>query len=243
LARAYGEHERGLNQRGSSQLSPGAAIASRQRMIASSSSPLRISPARIEKLVVIALCVTALLFHVVSRWPVSHAPGILVPEVPVQTPPRSVRLIERDGYQLTPLADYAIRARVLGTERYRIDGIADLVPLDLALGWRRMSDSGVLDRVHLFQVNRHFFYWMASGVIAADDAKISAANTHVIPADDAIRAELFELKEGDIVRLTGQLVEVTGPKGLTMRSSLRRDDSGDGACEIVYVQSVEREPR
>lgn len=84
---------------------------------------------------------------------------------------------------------------------------------------------------------------MPGGVVSPEAAKISAANTHVIPADDAVRAELFELKSGDVVRLTGQLVEVTGPKGFTMRSSLRRDDSGDGACEVLYVRGVEREPR
>jgi len=204
---------------------------------------MRLSPARIEKLVVVAVCLTAVLIHIVSRWPVSREPGVLVPEVPTQTPPRSVRLIERDAYQLTPLADYVIRARVLGTEHYRLDEVADLVPLDLALGWVSMSDSRILDRIHVFQTHRHFYYWMPGGVLSPDAAKTSAANTHVIPADDATRAELFELKAGDVVRLTGQLVEVTGPKGLTMRSSLRRDDSGDGACEILYVQSVEREPR
>jgi len=204
----------------------------------------RLSPARIEKLMVVAVCLTALLVHIVSRWPVSHEPGVLVPEVPTQTPPRSPRLIEHASpYQLTPLADYAIRARVLGTEHYRFDQVADLVPLDLALGWMSMSDSRILDRIHVFQSVRHFYYWMPGGVLPAEEAKVSAANTHVIPGDDAIRAELFELKEGDVVRLTGQLVEVTGPKGFTMRSSLRRDDSGDGACEILYVRSVEREPR
>ncbi len=206
----------------------------------------RFSAARVEKVVVIAACLTALLVYIVMRWPVSRDPGVLVAEVPTQTLPRSPRLIERDesdGYQLTPLADYTIRARVLGTERYRFDRIADLVPLDLALGWMSMSDSRVLDRIHVFQTSRRFYYWMPGGVVSPEAAKISAANTHVIPADDAVRAELFELKSGDVVRLTGQLVEVTGPKGFTMRSSLRRDDSGDGACEILYVRGVEREPR
>jgi hypothetical protein len=106
-----------------------------------------------------------------------------------------------------------------------------------------MSDSAVLDRTHVFQAQRHFYYVMPGGMISPEAAKVSAANTHVIPADDEIRAELLALKTGDVVRLTGQLVEVDGPKGMTMRSSLRRDDSGDGACEILYVRTVEREPR
>jgi hypothetical protein len=203
----------------------------------------RFAAARLEKLVVLAICLVALVGHAASRWPVSHGPGVLVAEGPAQTPPRSLRMIELGGYQLTPLADYSIRARVLGAERYRFDAIADLVPLDLALGWMSMSDSRVLDRTHLMQLRRHFYYQMPGGVLTPETAKISAANTHVIPSDDAVRRQLLELKEGDVVHLTGQLVEVTGPRGLTMRSSLRRDDSGDGACEILYVETVERDPR
>lgn len=203
----------------------------------------RISPARIEKLAVLLVCVVAMLMRLAIRWPVSREPGVLVAEEPAQTPPRSPRLIESGHYQLTPLADYSIRARVLGAEHYRFDQVADLVPIDLALGWMSMSDSRILDRIHLFQLGRRFYYWMPGGVLSAETAKISAANTHVIPADDEILRQLMELKEGDLVRLTGQLVEVTGPKGFTMRSSLRRDDSGDGACEILYVQRVQRDPR
>ena len=205
--------------------------------------PRRISAARLEQLAVLVVCVVAAVARIAHRWPVSREPGILVAEAPAQTPPRSPRLIERDRYQLTPLADYAIRARVLGTEHYRFDAIADLVPLDLALGWMSMSDSRVLEQVRSFQMGRHFYYWMPGGVLSPESAKDSAANTHVIPADDDVRRQLFELVEGDLVRLTGQLVEVTGPGGFTMRSSLRRDDGGDGACEVLYVQTVEREPR
>lgn len=203
----------------------------------------RLTAGRLEKLGVLLVCVIAILVRVAVRWPVSREPGVLVTEEPAQTPPRNPRLVESGRYQLTPLADYSVHARVLGTERYRFDQIADLVPLDLALGWMSMSDSRILDKVRHFQLGRHFYYWMPGGVLSADTAKISAANTHVIPADEAILGQLLELKEGDLVRLTGQLVEVTAPGGFTMRSSLRRDDSGDGACEVLYVQRVERDPR
>ena len=203
----------------------------------------RLAAGRLELLAVLFACVSAILLRVAMRWPVDHAPGVLVMEVPAQTPPKSPRLVERGRYQLTPLADYSIRARVLGTERYRFDALADLVPLDLALGWMQMSDSRILDRTHLFQASRHLYYFMPGGVLTPETAKVSAANTHVIPADDDVLRQLFELKEGDLVRLTGQLVEVTGPRGLTMRSSLRRDDSGDGACEVLYVTTVERDHR
>jgi hypothetical protein len=40
---------------------------------------------------------------------------------------------------------------------------------------------------------------------------------------------------GDIIELRGYLVEVTAPDGWHWRSSLSRTDSGDGACELMWV--------
>jgi hypothetical protein len=45
---------------------------------------------------------------------------------------------EFKGYGLTAVAAYALRARVLHTKRYWIDG-NDLVPYDVALGWGRIE--------------------------------------------------------------------------------------------------------
>jgi len=66
---------------------------------------------------------------------------------------------------------------------------------------------------------------------------------HVIPAEPWIAKELKKLRRGDVVRLDGTLVDVDHASGFKWRSSLSRDDSGDGSCEIFFVQSIEREPR
>jgi hypothetical protein len=42
-----------------------------------------------------------------------------------------------------------------------------------------------------------------------------------------------------VVTLRGRLVDVTGPKGVA-RTSLVREDTGAGACEILYVEGVEQ---
>jgi hypothetical protein len=35
------------------------------------------------------------------------------------------------------------------------------------------------------------------------------------------------------------LVDIRGPGGFSWNTSLRRDDTGNGACEIVYVEELE----
>ena len=64
---------------------------------------------------------------------------------------------------------------------------------------------------------------------------------HMVPADDAVAAALAGLRRDDRVRIDGWLVQVEAGDGWRWRSSLRRDDSGGGACELVYVCAVRRE--
>ncbi|MDQ2659864.1 MAG: hypothetical protein M3Y03_05540 [Verrucomicrobiota bacterium] len=59
---------------------------------------------------------------------------------------------------------------------------------------------------------------------------------HIIPATREIERECASLGEGEPVRLEGELVEATGAGIRLWRSSLRRDDSGNGACELIFVQ-------
>jgi hypothetical protein len=45
------------------------------------------------------------------------------------------------------------------------------------------------------------------------------------------------------LRLQGLLVDVDHPSGWRWRTSLSRDDTGGGSCEIVYLQEIEIETR
>jgi hypothetical protein len=65
-----------------------------------------------------------------------------------------------------------------------------------------------------------------------------ATNLHLIPADDVIAARCKSLRTGDLIHLAGILVEASGPGIENWRSSLSRTDSGDGSCELVYVEAL-----
>jgi hypothetical protein len=67
-----------------------------------------------------------------------------------------------------------------------------------------------------------------------------SANTHVIPADEAVAAKLLRLRRGgQVVHLSGLLVDGMRDDGMTIRTSLTRNDTGAGACEFLLVQRVE----
>jgi len=168
--------------------------------------------------------------------PVSHPAGILVPEDPLQSTPESPSPWTFKGHTLTPLARFELRARVLSTERYRFDRAAELSPVDFALGWGPMSDTRVLGAMSIRQSDRWYF-WSASQMPLAETEVIThSGNMHMIPAKAEVARRLLAVRPGQILELRGQLVRADGKDGWHWVSSLSRADTGDGSCEVVWVE-------
>lgn len=142
-------------------------------------------------------------------------------------------------YSIYPLEDFSIEARVLGRKDYRLGREAELSPTDLALGWGPMDDPRVLADIRITQGNR-WFYWHADKLpIPRRELETHAANMHMIPASDDVARTLAQVSAGEHIRLSGKLVRVEGDDGWRWVSSLTREDTGAGACELVWVESLE----
>ncbi|HSZ09956.1 MAG TPA: hypothetical protein VK794_15550 [Steroidobacteraceae bacterium] len=169
-----------------------------------------------------------------------HAPdGVLAEADPRQSNVANGEKIQVGRWTLTVRATYEITARVLGREPYHFDSLSDLVPEDLALGWGPMSDSRVLKTLEISQGNR-FYYWHTTAATLIDRETIitHSANTHVIPQDSAIAHRLERLRPGEIVTLSGELVDGVRSDGRWIKTSLVRNDTGAGACEVMLVTDV-----
>jgi len=169
--------------------------------------------------------------------PLTYEAGVLLPNEPLQIPASGAPSMRGDA-QLTALADFEIDARVLHRKVYH-DGQADLVPVDLALGWGAMSDQAVLDRMSISQSMRaYFFEYKLPPPIPKEEIVAHSTNLHVIPANREIAAKCKSLRAGELVHLRGELVEAKRPNGVIWRSSLSRTDTGNGACEVMLVNEV-----
>lgn len=160
---------------------------------------------------------------------------------PLQRPVAQPAEARVDQHLLRPLAAFAIEARVLGREDYRLDRGAALSPTDLALGWQRMADPAVYERLDISQGGRWYRYrWGSEGPpIPAREIVRSSANMHLVPANAAVARAISRVEPDQTVRLQGWLLEVEADDGWRWRSSLSREDSGDGACELIYVCDFE----
>lgn len=164
-------------------------------------------------------------------------PGVLVADVPLQQPlDTSPPALEKPGVAIKPLATFSLSARVLGRADYRWDFGAALIPVDLALGWGRMSDTTVLDKVEISQSARFYRWQVKQFPIPEREIIESSANMHLIPATAEVEREIKRTRVGDVVSFDGYLVEADWPDGTKWVSSMTRSDSGAGACELVWVE-------
>lgn len=189
-------------------------------------------------LMAVALIVALGASHWWHRRPLAPSPGVLAPGVPEQIDLDDGASLRRGDVMLRTRAHFALTARVLSREDYRMDGGASLAPIDLALGWGRMSDSDVLKDITISQENRFYHWHVEHFPIPRREIETSSANMHMIPADDAVRHELERVRTGEVIHLEGFLVDASRPDGWHWRTSMTREDTGNGACELVYVESV-----
>ena len=169
-------------------------------------------------------------------------PQVRAGQAPLQSDvPASLRPFTLSAATLKPLAGFSVEARVLSRQDYRMGRESDLSPTDLALGWGRMTEDEVLSKLSLSQSVRFFSYrWENQPPLPPREIMLSAANMHMIPANDTVAQALADVRRHDRVRIDGWLVEATAPDGWRWRSSTTREDTGGGACEVVYVCAITR---
>ncbi len=155
---------------------------------------------------------------------------------PLQTPaPSTLAPFALEGATLTPLAGISIDARVLSRRNYRIGAAARLSPTDLALGWQEMARDEILERLSISQSSRWYQYrWRGEPPLPPATIASRSANMHLIPASRRVAQSLARVRNDQRVRIDGWLVEARIGDD-TWRSSITREDTGDGACELVYV--------
>jgi len=62
------------------------------------------------------------------------------------------------------------------------------------------------------------------------------SNNHLISDDDFIRKQVRKIHVGDQIRVRGYLAGYSSGGGSKRGTSTTRTDTGDGACETIYVE-------
>jgi len=167
-------------------------------------------------------------------------PGITVPEAPMQSSAFGNTDIPHDSYNIKSLATYEFTAKIISKKTYN-DVWSDICPIDFTLGWQHLSNEDVIRHINFSQRGRwtHYKYRNLPDEITSKDLISQCSNAHMCPANKKVRAKLLSLPKGAIVHIKGKLIALKHKKtDWHAKSSLKRTDTGDGACEIIWVEEI-----
>ncbi len=185
-----------------------------------------------------ALLIIILTYFFYPETVITFPSGVTAPDQPIQVNISEERIWIKDKFNFKALAEYKIRARVLSKNNFSLGKESEISPFDLALGWGPMSDQSVIDKIDISQSNR-WYRWKADVLpIPVKEISLNSANVHIIPKDESIEDKFDEVYKGSLIEMKGYLVEVTTADGWRWKSSLKRDDTGGGSCELFWVEEL-----
>lgn len=181
-------------------------------------------------------------------------PAELRPELrlePLQSPTQATPFqtaVDGVSYTVKPIADYEIWGLVVSNHDTTAwwDWIHKasndhLNVVDLCVVFAENVTSG--GYVGLDYSSGQFVCYVQTSSAAAFQrfSMRALSNNHLLADRRSIIARLRDVRIGDQVRIRGWLSEYAHNHGFafTRGTSLTREDSGNGACETIYVQEVE----
>lgn len=167
--------------------------------------------------------------------------GVLVDDPPEQSEIADFQWHAKGDFQLGWTDKIFMRGLVLSIHRYRKadgDDMAVLSPLDIVIGWQRMSDPSVVSAINIRQSDR-FYYWRVEAFpIPREEIEFTSTNVHIIADNETLLERVQALQPGDVVSMEGYLTDVKDPDGFIWATSRVRNDHGDGACEILLLKHI-----
>jgi len=189
-------------------------------------------------LIALAILIVVLIYFFYPETVVTYPAGITAPDQPKQTSISVIKKWELDEFYFNALAEYQIKARVLSRNNFSIGKESEISPFDLALGWGPMSDQSVIDKIDISQSNR-WYRWRADVLpIPAREISLNSANVHIIPKNETIKDKFDDVYSGSLIEMKGYLLEITTADGWRWKSSLKRDDTAGGSCELFWVEDL-----
>ena len=150
------------------------------------------------------------------------------------------------SYDIYPKARYSINGVVV--THNNIAGIADIYHTsksvdvkDLCLVWGDNLFSGIYKKVSYWSEPWTCNFMFKDPNVGDGFDKEQLSNNHLLPKNEAIAAKINSIHVADQVSIKGMLINycpMDAPE-MMRKTSLTRDDTGNGACEVLYVEEIE----
>lgn len=167
---------------------------------------------------------------------------------PVQVMCRHTRPITiegQDGFQKATmkfLARYKVKGKVVAMQQI-LDRGSWMSAADVGIAWGKMVEPKVDQYMRYSQRGRFLNYFFKPGLsVSRKYVQLHISNNHILTVSNSMLNVVKNLEVDDDIVFDGYLVELfgTGRRGYKFKwkSSLIRKDTGDGACEVMYVERI-----
>ena len=152
------------------------------------------------------------------------------------------------AYDITPLYSYEIYGIVVS--EYSSRNFLDLTHKkdpanirDLCLVWGDNIKSGAYQKVK-YSHGEFTCYYSYTQNLDPPFNGLYLSNNHLIPKNEDIEKKIARVNTGDQVRISGYLAnykitDENGRESSSRNTSITRNDTRNGACEIIYVNQIE----
>ena len=151
--------------------------------------------------------------------------------------------VEQGGvqYLIEPLHDYALEGMVVSVRHHDGDRMLHqlwndhLNVADLCVVWGSNTDVSRLREFEFWSGQFTCFFRTRNEDAWGRFRPDQMSNNHLITADGSLREAIDDVRIGDQVRLRGHLAQYSTAAGFKRGTSITRDDTGNGACETIYI--------
>lgn len=163
-------------------------------------------------------------------------------QVKTQTEPFS-KIINQQAYDIKPLYNYHLKGLVV-SERNFNESWVDWIKFkqdpmnikDLCVLWGANLVREDYKKIKFSSGEFTCYAQVPPGIFLYNDA---LSNNHLISADPNIAMILGQMRRGDQVEIKGSLVQYHNlTTGLKRGTSVNRNDTGNGACETIFVNEA-----
>jgi len=194
---------------------------------------------KLEKILVTCIVISLIIFGNIVLNPSLYEGVIPDPVQTILEKPETVYISDDEGnIPIVLLAEYTVQGVIKSKKKYT-DYSSRVSQYDVALAWGNLNEKEIDSHIRYSQ-SRRWYYFNFDKNVSVSSSYIAehSANVHLINQDLLVLRKIENLNVNDHIKLIGYLVKVNFDNG-TWESSLTRTDTGNGACEIMYVTDVQ----
>ena len=149
-------------------------------------------------------------------------------------------------YEIKPKFDYNIYGLVVSYRLHDAEGNTMLHDLtkdhlnvaDFCVVWGQSANSTLLKDMDFNNGQFTCNYSSKSRTVWDAFNHDQLSNNHLLALDDDIRDQIDDIKIGDQIHIKGWLSHYVNPLGYERGTSITRTDTGNGACETIFVNEI-----